>query len=224
MFSLTFAFVTAFRPNTLLTTGFFFFLAATFFVPTFYLMLCMGLIVGAYFVIKPTKKQKPAIIKIAKPEPPKQEATTEPQTQQNTEKQEQLWELTNKLKSKIYIFNDKAIESKVIALHDTTFKIASFIDKYPQKIRRLNKFMEYYLPTTINLLDSYKHLTDQGRKGENIIKATEKIEDLLKVLQKAYDNQLDALFEDKALDIDAEVNVLKNILEKEGLLEVIKGD
>ena len=221
VFSLLFAFTMASRPATFMTASFFWTPAAMFFVPAFYLALSLGLLVGAYFVIKPAQNRNRAQ---ATPPPvlqPQVQATpAQPADNEHTPKQKALWDLTNTLKSKIFVFKGTNIENKVIALHDTTHKIASFIDKYPHKIRGLNKFMDYYLPTTISLLDNYKHLKEQGRTGENITKATQKIEDLLQVLQNAYDNQLDALFEDKALDIDAEVNVLKNILEKEGLLSI----
>ncbi|MCL1995989.1 MAG: 5-bromo-4-chloroindolyl phosphate hydrolysis family protein [Defluviitaleaceae bacterium] len=91
-------------------------------------------------------------------------------------------------------------------------KIIAFIQKYPQKARNLNSFMDYYLPTTIKLMESYQHLLSQGQSGENISTTKEKIEGIMPTMVKAFENQLDSLFEDKAMDISAEIKVLKDFL------------
>ena len=108
--------------------------------------------------------------------------------------------------------NSTAIGAQVGQITDTLGKIIAFIQKYPQKARTLNSFMDYYLPTTIKLIESYQHLLFQGQTSENISTAKQKIEQTMPTLVKVFANQLDALFEDKAMDISAEIKVLKDFL------------
>lgn len=114
---------------------------------------------------------------------------------------------------------DSKIANEINYIEDTLSKILKFINKYPKKAKNLRTFIDYYLPTTISLLDNYEHLSSQGLKGENIGDALSKIENVMAVMVDAFKNQLDTLFEDKAIDINAEVSVLKDILKKEGLSE-----
>lgn len=132
------------------------------------------------------------------------------------EEQAELKKLSRQLEDLAYSFRGTKIYNQVLQISETTNKIEEFVRKYPHKLRNLNKFSDYYLPTTIKLLENYKQLS--GKRGENIDEATRKIETLLLTLEKAYAAQLDSLFEDKAMDIDAEIKVLTGIMEKEGLL------
>lgn len=120
---------------------------------------------------------------------------------------------------KSYDLINTNIGSQVKQISEITNRIFEFVKKHPYKARNLKKFVEYYLPTTLKLLENYEHLLEQGLIGKNIIDTSLKIEKMLYSLQKAFEKQLDNLFEDKALDIDAEINVLSDILKREGLME-----
>ena len=213
--SLVFAFSVAFVPHELTTSSMLVASRSAHVTVLFSAILALGLFSASASILRRKKSAKVAQFEKVQNELPKPEQQKpEPDTDMAS-----LHRLHNALKSHAYNFRDTPINNYVSELSESTTKIVQFVEKYPHKIRNINKFLDYYLPTTIKLLENYKHLIDQGRSGTNINKATEKIEDLLGILQKAYNNQLDVLFEDKALDIDAEVTVLKNILEKEGLLD-----
>ena len=81
------------------------------------------------------------------------------------------------------------------------------------------KFFNYYLPTTIKLLKAYLNIEEQQLKGENSVKSKENIENMLETAISAYKKQLDMLFENQAIDIDAEISVMNNMLRREGLIK-----
>ena len=177
--------------------------------PLFFLvLLTMFIITG----ISATKKKNNKVETIL-------EEIQEEKNNQPNETLEILSQMTSKLEQQSKKLLGTSVHNQVYELYTITKKIFDFIEKYPNKSRNLNQFVEYYLPTTIKLLDSYTHLQQQGTGGENITKSREKIKNLLNSLQKAYNNQLDSLFEDKALDIDAEISVMTKILKEEGLLD-----
>ena len=81
----------------------------------------------------------------------------------------------------------------------------------------IRKFLDYYLPTTIKLLNAYDRMSGQGIEGENLSKSMHSIEEMLDTAVDAFKKQLDSLFEDQALDIETDISVMNRMLEREGL-------
>jgi 5-bromo-4-chloroindolyl phosphate hydrolysis protein len=77
--------------------------------------------------------------------------------------------------------------------------------------------MSYYLPTTLKLVRSYATLEKQGVKGENITSTKKSIGEILDTLSVGYEQQLDQLFKSDAIDIAADINVLENLMQQDGL-------
>lgn len=101
----------------------------------------------------------------------------------------------------------------------TTKKVFSYVMDHPEKKEHIRRFQDFYLPTTIKLLHSYNRMDHLGVSGENIDASKQKIADLLSTVEQAYDRQLDVLCRDEAMDISAEVTVLKQLMAQEGLTE-----
>ena len=77
--------------------------------------------------------------------------------------------------------------------------------------------MNYYLPTTIKLLNAYDRMSAQGIEGENIDKSMKSITEMLDAAIAAYKKQLDSLFANQALDIETDISVMNSMLDREGL-------
>ena len=89
--------------------------------------------------------------------------------------------------------------------------------EHPKKLPQIRKFLNYYLPTTLKLLNAYDRMGAAGVSGENIDGTMGKIEAMMGTVVRAFDKQLDALFADEALDISTDITVLENLLSQEGL-------
>lgn len=109
------------------------------------------------------------------------------------------------------------ISGQINHLEDLTGKIISHVVSHPEKLPQIRKFMSYYLPTTLKLLNAYDRMGAVGVEGENIIETRGKIDALMDTLVTAFDRQLDALFADEALDIATDITVMENLLRQEGL-------
>jgi 5-bromo-4-chloroindolyl phosphate hydrolysis protein len=79
--------------------------------------------------------------------------------------------------------------------------------------------MDYYLPTTIKLLEAYVQLDKQAIQGANILSAKSEIEGSLDTLISAYEKLLDDLFKDVMLDVGADIAVLNTMLAQDGLAQ-----
>ena len=84
-------------------------------------------------------------------------------------------------------------------------------------IKDLDKLMDYYLPTTVKLLDAYEEMVSQPVQGENIRNSKKEIEDTLDTLNIAFEKILDSIFQNEAWDISSDISVLHTILAQEGL-------
>ena len=116
------------------------------------------------------------------------------------------------------IKNQSMVE-KINRIDDTCSKILAFVSANPEAAKDLRKFMNYYLPTLLKLVDSYGTFEAQGIKGENITSAMQKTENVLDTMAKAFEKQLDALFGDTALDITTDISVMEGMLAQEGLTD-----
>lgn len=109
------------------------------------------------------------------------------------------------------------LSRKIDRIEELTAKIFRLLEERPEKAGQLRSFMNYYLPQTLKILESYSKLEAQGIEGENIAEAKQKIEAMMDKLVDGYETQLDKLFADDVLDISADLKVMESMLEKDGL-------
>ena len=111
---------------------------------------------------------------------------------------------------------DPALKAQVGRLIDAATQIYAFVKKDPGKVRQVRQFSNYYLPVTAGLLKNYQELAAENIKGENILESMQKIAGAMAVVETAFENQLNDMYQDKNLDISVDVEVLQNMInEKE---------
>lgn len=112
---------------------------------------------------------------------------------------------------------DPEVRQKINEIMRITDKIAQDAIEDPSDIPQIKKFMNYYLPTTIKLLNAYDRMSAQGIEGENLDKSMKNINEMLDTAIEAYKKRLDSLFANQALDIESDIEVMNTMLEREGL-------
>ena len=112
---------------------------------------------------------------------------------------------------------DEVVSGQIDHLEDVTEKIIAAVVEKPAKLPQLRRFLNYYLPTTLKLLNAYDRMDASGVSGTNVDGAKGKIEDIMGTICKAFDKQLDGLYGEEALDISTDITVLENMLSQEGL-------
>ena len=114
---------------------------------------------------------------------------------------------------------DESIRKKINRIMEISDKIVQDAIHDPGDVPQIKRFLSYYLPTTIKLLNAYDRMSSQGVRGENISGSMERIEEMLDAAISAYEKQLDSLFANQALDIETDIQVLNNMIAREGLGE-----
>ena len=112
---------------------------------------------------------------------------------------------------------DPGISADIVRLEQVSQKIFDEVRRSPDKLPQIRKFMDYYLPTTLTLLNAYDRMSAAGVSGENIDTTLAKVEGMMRTIVSAFEKQLDALFGAEALDISTDITVLENMMAREGL-------
>ena len=152
------------------------------------------------------------VVRGAAPQPPKQ-----PEPKPAPEPADQYAALLQQLRQANDAIPDPVMTAKISRLEAVSARIFELAKQDPGKKAQLQKFMDYYLPTALKLLNTYASLPAQDVQGENIADAKKNIERSMDLLVTAFENQLDKLFQSDALDVSADVAALEGMLNMDGL-------
>lgn len=170
--------------------------------------------------VKETQKspEKPA----PKPEPKQEPKTEETPSTGNPELDAVIRQGRQSVK-RIQEINDDIPDYKISAqlkqIEILTASVIDQVEKKEDKLKQVRQFMNYYLPTTIKLLEQYVQLQNVGLKGENITAAMTQIEEMLDKVIVAFQKQLDSLFERDVVDITADIQVMEQMMASQGLTD-----
>lgn len=184
-------------------------------------VLCAVISVAAFVVGKaifPDKHyQMPGEEKQKKEEPKKPEtpkSTGNPEIDNLIKERERALSEMRRLNNSI---EDETISAQIDHLEEVTSKIIDQVVKEPAKLPQIRRFLNYYLPTTLKILNAYDRMDAMGVSGENIDSTKQRVERMMGTIVKAFDKQLDALFGAEAMDISTDITVMENLLAQEGL-------
>jgi 5-bromo-4-chloroindolyl phosphate hydrolysis protein len=114
---------------------------------------------------------------------------------------------------------DETISRQIDHLERTTGKIFDAVIEKPEKKGQIRQFMEYFLPTTIKLLNAYDRADSAGISGSNVNTTKAKVREMLTQIEGAFDRQLDNLFQKESLDIRSDIQVMETLMAQEGLTD-----
>lgn len=114
---------------------------------------------------------------------------------------------------------DPGISADIVRLEQVSAKIFEEVKAHPEKLPQIRRFLDYYLPTTLKLLNAYDRMSGTGVSGENIDTTLAKVEGMMRTITAAFEKQLDSLYGAEALDISTDITVLENMMAREGLTE-----
>lgn len=112
---------------------------------------------------------------------------------------------------------DPGVSADIVRLEQVSGKIFDEVKRDPKKLPQIRKFMDYYLPTTLKLLNAYDRASATGISGENVDATKARVEGMMRTIVAAFEKQLDSLYGSEALDISTDITVLETMMAREGL-------
>ena len=114
---------------------------------------------------------------------------------------------------------DAQLTAQMNQLDKVANQIFHTVAEQPAKAPQIRRFMDYYLPTTLKMLTGYRKMDERQVKGENANEARAQIREAMDTVLKAFDKQLDALYQDELLDISTDIDVMETMLRQDGLID-----
>lgn len=128
-----------------------------------------------------------------------------------------------KMKEQMSSLNEKIQDEQVSALiagiEKTHHSILEYVKSHPDSHQSIRKYMKYYVPSILELLNHYNELEETQFSGMNAESSRKRIVELLVTADAAFKKQLDSLMDQQALDITVEARVLEDLMSREGLVE-----
>ena len=114
---------------------------------------------------------------------------------------------------------DDALSAAIRRMVAACDGILTQLEKDQDKAPQVRRFANHYLPDAVKILTLYADMEETGVTGENAEEVRKQVEANAAVIATAFENQLDSLYSAAALDLDADLEVLKGMLKGQGLVE-----
>lgn len=112
---------------------------------------------------------------------------------------------------------DDSLSDKLDILENKCAEIFRAVYDKPNRASQIRKFMDYYLPTTLKMVRGYRMLDERGITGQDAVYARNRIDDALLVVLQGCEKMLDKLYQDDVLDLTTDIDVLEQMLKRDGL-------
>lgn len=115
------------------------------------------------------------------------------------------------------IIKDKDISDKLDRMEDIVTAIFHEVDLDPSQGKNLGMFIDYYLPTTEKLLETYIDMDEKTVKGKNVKKMQKEIAEALNSINDAFECLLERFYDEKEMDIASDIKVMGAMMKQDGL-------
>jgi len=93
------------------------------------------------------------------------------------------------------------------------------VSESPSKAPQVRKFMNYYLPTTLKMLANYRTMEQRGVSYGEMRQARDTAVHGMDLILTACQKQIDNLHRENMLDISTDIDVLEQMLKRDGFTE-----
>ena len=111
--------------------------------------------------------------------------------------------------------DDEEVSAQICRLEAISARIFRAVEEDPAKKKHIDRLLDYYLPTTQKLLDSYAEFEAAGIEGENLRQAKESIRKTMDSIVRGFEHQLDELYRMDAMDVDKDIRVMETMLRRD---------
>lgn len=114
---------------------------------------------------------------------------------------------------------DETLSGQMETLTRKCEQIFRTVSESPAKASQVRKFMNYYLPTTLKMLANYRTMQQRGVSYQEMQEARDTTVRGMNMILTACQKQIDNLHKDNMLDISTDIDVLEQMLKRDGYTE-----
>lgn len=120
------------------------------------------------------------------------------------------------LKEKI---ENTTLRDDITYVCDISDRILKSLKENPKKTGQVRKFIDYYLPFTLNILTQYNKIEDQELTSIESKEFMDKVEMMIGRVKEACEIQLNNMYESDLLNTNADIKVFETMLKTDGLVD-----
>ena len=111
---------------------------------------------------------------------------------------------------------DPELVAMIKEINLTVEKIIKTIETKPEKYKKSERFFNYYLPVTIDILNKYDEIENQKLTTNDSEKFMNNTKTMIERINNAFKKQLSSLYQADMIDTDAEMKVFDSMLKSDG--------
>ena len=111
------------------------------------------------------------------------------------------------------------VQKRIHRTHVIAITILDYAQKKAINPHELRRFINYYLPETLQLIKVYRNLEKNQINGENIERGKDEIYNTLETINQALEKLFDNLFTGEVMNITSNISVLNTVITQDGLNE-----
>ena len=112
---------------------------------------------------------------------------------------------------------DKELENQLAQMQAVAYRLLTYLEAHPEKTAKANRFASYYQDRAVQLATQYRDLESTGLSTPQVEETKQRVKATLASFDEAYAAEFEKLLSDQLLDMDAELKVLGQNIEAEGL-------
>lgn len=128
-------------------------------------------------------------------------------------------DMLHQIRSENDAITDEVLSGQMDELEHLCVQIFKTVAEKPGKAPQIRKFMDYYLPTTLKMLASYRTMSNRGVSVSDMTEARSTVIRGMGMVLTACQKQLDTLYKDDILDVSTDIDVLEQMLKRDGFTE-----
>ena len=114
---------------------------------------------------------------------------------------------------------DQELTRRFNLIEDKCVQILQTVAEKPGKASSVRKFMNYYLPTTLKMAQSYRTMQNRGLSAGAMYEARASLLRGTDMILTACQKQLDNLYRDTLFDVSTDIDVLEQMLRRDGFTD-----
>lgn len=111
----------------------------------------------------------------------------------------------------------EVISQKLYQLEHVLKDIFNRVREHPKQMEKMQRFMNYYLPTTIKLVEAYEEFDRVPSPNDEITEAKQELEKTLDTINESFGELLNQMYQESVFDATTDAKVLQTMLAKDGL-------
>ena len=128
-------------------------------------------------------------------------------------------EMLHQIRAENDAIPDDVLSGQMDELERLCVQIFKTVAEKPHKAGQIRKFMNYYLPTTLKMLGNFRTMTERGVSVSDITEARSTLIRGMGMVLTACQKQLDNLYKETILDVTTDIDVLEQMLRRDGFAD-----